>query len=224
MCPCAEAFYCSSEHQTEHWQMHRKACWWKQNKGRPETAVDAAIKYLLQHFETDLVEIACSAMLLDDKHANILLELQRKAVVITVKQRHDAEDMEVAHAAGRIPPFQLGTRGEVHTVLIEEVCKARGLNRPFLEDPASRMIRLSRQQNTATIIFQPTGRVVTKVIDVSQSAGWGMKQQHEIRTTNPPIIYWTIGTMNGRLFHTYTSENEKKEKKESQTQDADRAK
>ena len=76
----------------------------------------------------------------EDVDVDFRRELDRKAVVLSVEQLEDEEDMAVAHAAGRLPPFQISR--EAHTVLIDEEAQKRGLPFPFFENPVDRKVSM----------------------------------------------------------------------------------
>ncbi|THH04589.1 hypothetical protein EW146_g10138 [Bondarzewia mesenterica] len=211
MCPCREAFYCGPEHQGLHWKIHKSICYNRKHKD-PPTANDAAVGYLLQFHDTAIVEIAISALLKENIDTDFRRELDSKAIVISIEQREGMEDMAVAHGAGRIPPFKISR--EVGVVLLEEEARRQGSEYPFFEHPSDRQIRIERGCLGVALIFQPSGRAITKRVPSIQLSVWEMIREKERTTTNPPMLYWHIGMTNGRINMEVMEEAKKKDREE----------
>ncbi|KAJ7662120.1 hypothetical protein DFH06DRAFT_365796 [Mycena polygramma] len=199
MCPCAEAFYCGSEHQEQHWTVHKRTCYARHNKA-PTTAADDAVKLILRSYDSNMVQLAVSALLRESKYIDITRALDAVAIEILVTQRPDYEDMEVAWAAGRVPPFKISTKAEdIRLLSLSQEAQRRGLGRPFFEHPDDRTLRIRNEKFGIAMIFQPTGRVVTFRAPKVQLGAWEMIQGQEQHTTNPPHLYWSIHMTNGIL-------------------------
>lgn len=125
--------------------------------------MDASVKYLLRHHDAALVEIAVGAILREDKSANIKRELERVAVVLVVEQRDGWEDMEVSHAAGRIPPFQM-SRKDVAVVPLKDIAAQYGKTDPYFEDSVERKASTTKDHrdylcsNNLRLFFAPSRR------------------------------------------------------------------
>ncbi|RDB17455.1 hypothetical protein Hypma_001640 [Hypsizygus marmoreus] len=186
----------SPEHQKNHWPIHKQSCYARTHRG-PLSPTDIAIQHLLQFHDTAIVEIAVSALIKEDINVDFATELERKAVVFTVEQRPEKEDMDVAVAAGRLPPYRIAR--DISVVLIEAEAKQRGLDRPYLEHPWHQQMRLARKQLGVAMIFLPGGRAVTKRVPSIQLSMWDMMKNKEKTTTNPPILYWHLNITNGQI-------------------------
>jgi len=214
MCPCAEVSYCSDEHQKQHWKIHKKTCYARSHPN--PTVMDAAVKYLLRAHDTNLVEIAHSALLNDDKNADVYLEFERKAVSIALETFEDEESMDDALAAGHLLPVEISR--DVYTVGLEQLAREKlGEGHVCFEHPQDRQRRFLRNDViNVTLYFRQTGRVVTKHVPVGPIAmGWQMKQDQEKVTTNPPKVYWSVFTCNGLLRGMLAEEKKKRQSEAS---------
>jgi hypothetical protein len=185
-----------ADHQKIHWKIHKQSCYSRTHKG-PLSPFDIAVQDLLQFHDVAVVEIAVMALLKEDIEVDFRQDLEKKAVVLTVEPRDTDEDITSAVAEGRIPPYKISK--EVSVVLIELEARNRGLGHPFFENPIDRHWRLERKQLGVAVIFQPTGRTITKRVPEGQLGMWQMIQEKEKTTTNPPMLYWQIMTTNSRI-------------------------
>lgn len=96
--------------------------------------MDAAVKYLLRSHDTAVVDMVVRALIKENVNVNFVQGLDRKAVELNIEQLEGKEDMNIAHAAGRTPPFKV-SRLNVRVVLQKKEAERRSLGRPFLEDP-----------------------------------------------------------------------------------------
>ncbi|KAJ7075745.1 hypothetical protein B0H15DRAFT_649985 [Mycena belliarum] len=159
MCPCRAAFYCGSEHQKLHWKIHRKTCYTRAHSG-PLGPIDTAIHHIMQAHDASVVQFLPAALMKARPDCDLAQEIERMAAVITLEQSPDEEQMEVAVAAGRIPPYTIS--GNVQIVALAEEARRRGHPDPFFEHPADRQWRLKAGDLVVTLIFQPGGRIFTK--------------------------------------------------------------
>jgi hypothetical protein len=84
--------------------------------------------------------VAISALLKEDIDVDFRQAFDTKAVVLSVEQRQGKEDMAVAHAAGRTPPFIISR--DVSVLSLEDEARKRGSLYPFFEDPIDREVRV----------------------------------------------------------------------------------
>ncbi|KAJ7157311.1 hypothetical protein C8R46DRAFT_423555 [Mycena filopes] len=155
---------------------------------------------MLRSYDSNMVQIAVSALLRESKYIDILRALDALAVEILVIQRSDCEDMEVAWAAGRVPPFEISWKAEDTRLLsLSQEAQRRGLGRPFFEHPDDRALRIRNEKFGIAMIFQPTGRAVTFRAPKVQLGAWELIQRQEQHTTNPPYLYWSIHTTNATM-------------------------
>jgi len=159
--------------------------------------MDSAVNYLLQYHDTSLVEIAVMALMKENIDVDFAAALMNKAVVMTVQQKKD-EDIELAVAAGRIPPCQISWKDpEPYVVSLEEAARERGYHEPYFENPGDRMMRLKRgHELSVSMIFLPTGRATAKRVPDVQLSVWNMIQEKARTTTNPPNLYRTVHILN----------------------------
>ncbi|KAF8193162.1 hypothetical protein K438DRAFT_1829209 [Mycena galopus ATCC 62051] len=138
MCPCQGAFYCGSKHQKLHWKIHKQTCYIKAHPG-PLIPIDAV------------------------PDCDLVTQLEKTAVVVTLEQAVGEEPMLDAVDAGRIPPYTISQT--VALVSLEEEAKKRGHSNPFFEHPVDRERRMACGDLIVTLIFQPGGRIFTKKLD-----------------------------------------------------------
>jgi hypothetical protein len=156
---------------------------------------DVAVQHILQFHDTAIVEIAVMALLKEDIEVDFERDLEKKAVILTLEPRCSDEEMANAVAKGCTPPYKISR--EVGVVLLEIEAQKRGLDHPFFEDPLDRQWRLSYQELGVSMIFEPSGRTITKRVPRVQLHIWQMTQKKEKTTINPPMLYWQIMIANG---------------------------
>lgn len=84
----------------------------------------------------------------DDPFIDLKSALEDRAVVVKVQQTRRAEwdSMEVAHAAGRIPPFELSTKKEdVVVAPLGDLCRALELGRDTFENSVDLQVSIMHQ-------------------------------------------------------------------------------
>ena len=153
------------------------------------------------------------ALLKEDIEVDFQRDLERKAVVLTLEPRGSDDEMATAVTQGHIPPYKISK--EVSVVLLEPEARKRGLAHPFFEHPIDRQWRLAQQQLGVVVIFEPTGRVITKRVPRGQLGVWQMVQEKERTTTNPPALYRQIMITNGNIRSETKTKEEKKADKRS---------
>lgn len=149
-----------TEHQNQHWDTHKKTCYdryTRKIKNGPPTAMDAAVKYILQLHDSAMVDIGTLALMREDPFVDLKSALEECAVVVMVQQtkREEFEEMEVAHQAGRIPPFELSRRPEdVVVAPLGDLCQALDLGRSSFENPVDRQVSSSSSMGWSPMPFE----------------------------------------------------------------------
>lgn len=164
--------------------------------------------FLLKHSDTDLVEMAIASM---GPNVNLLTETESKATIFFLAP--GAVDSKLPKPDGGwrpalIQPFHIE---KVELRSVREEAKRWGLGREYLEDPVIRANRLRHGDNTPfniNMVFEPTGRFVTKHIPRIQIHVWEILQgRGTSRIQNVSHV------TNVRLISTLKEEHEKMAKR-----------
>lgn len=185
-----------------------------------------------------MVDIGTLAILRDDPFVDLKSALEDRAVLVKVQQtrRTEWESMEDAHAAGRIPPFELSTKKEDIVVApLGDLCRALELGRDTFENPVDLQVsvmdwtdpmptknvvcavfpmqsRRARGDFCISVLFMPLARPVSFYAPKLQAGAWEMKQRVEQSRANPPYLYLSIHTFNSSICYELTQEKERIEK------------
>ena len=166
--------------------------------------------YLLKHHDVDLVEMAVAAMGPD---VDLSIETETHAATIFLAAR--SSDSKLPNPIGGwradfVQPFCIE---KVVVGPVKEQAKRFGLDRDFLEHPIERQKRLfhgSHAMLNISIVFEPTGKFVTKNVPRIQLSVWEMVQESERKTTNPPRLHFLCHTTNNRINYKLMLEHEKR--------------
>ncbi|KAJ6470951.1 hypothetical protein C8R45DRAFT_1014962 [Mycena sanguinolenta] len=134
----------------------------------------------MQAHDASAVQFLPAALMKAQPDCDLVAELEKTAVVITLEQAVGEEAMADAVAAGRIPPYTISAN--MALISLAEEAKRRGHPNPFFEHPLDRQMRLHRGDLIATLIFQPGGRIFTKRVlssgPVMSLVSWQMVQKN----------------------------------------------
>ena len=168
------------------------------------------VLHLLKHHDVELVEMAIGAMSLD---VDLSIEIERVATSFFLAARSPDSGLPNPVGGWREDMIQPFCIEKVEVGPVKEQAQRFGLDRDFLEHPIQRQNRLfhgSRAMLNVTLIFEPTGKFVTKNVPRVQLSWWEMIQTREKQTTNPPRLHLLRHTANGKINTALMHEHEKR--------------
>lgn len=212
-CPCYEVFYCSKACQNDDWKQHKAICTYRMRKKQGSTQklpMEDEALFLMKHHDVDLVEMAVAAMGPD---VDLSIETERLAAVFFLAARSPDSKLPNPIGGWRLDLVQPFDIEKVVVGPVEEQAQRFGLNRDFLEFPIQRIKRLfygSHAMLNVSIVFEPTGKFITKNVPRIQLTVWKMSQEREKKTTNPPRLNYLRHVTNGRINYGLLREHERR--------------
>ncbi|KAF9457287.1 hypothetical protein BDZ94DRAFT_1326376, partial [Collybia nuda] len=227
-CPCAEVFYCSKECQTKDWKWHKQECYDRLRRKKGIRPFDDEVIFMLKHLDTALVEMTIAAMG-NDADLDMCAETHA-AVIFLAPMPADGEFPK--------PTFQLQegfvkaikpkggwSEKSIKPFIVEKVelrtqmqeTKRLGMEGDFFESPAKKQWRLRGNTGAHSgllniaMVFEPTGRGVSKDVPRSQLQIWETVQKNCKTRVVPPRLPYLVYTTNVRINTTLAHEQEKRD-------------
>lgn len=168
------------------------------------------VLFLPKHHDVDLrlVEMAVAAMGPD---VDSSIEAERLAATFFLAVRSPDSKLPNPIGGWRADSVQPFCIEKVVVGPVKEQAQRFGLDRDFLEDPIQRQKRHfhgSHAMLNISIVFEPTGKFVTKNVPRIQLSMWEMTQEPKRKTTNPPRLHFLLHVTNGRINYRLVHEHE----------------